>query len=96
MSDSWPIVHTLDDLCKDWDGSEIADEAETRVAVTCGTIRAAIDKIEGLDADLDSAVEVAWKRGATNWVRMNYPKHYERFTTGENVSPPSQEISSND
>ncbi len=79
----WKILHTLEDLCKDWDGSEIADEAETRVTVRCATIREAIDKIEGLDADLDSAIEVAWKRGATDWVRMNYPKHYERFTTGE-------------
>lgn len=40
------------------------------------------DKIEGLEADLDNAVEVAWKRGATEWVRLNYPKHYARFTAG--------------
>lgn len=51
------------------------------------TCEEAVDKIEGLEADLDSAVEVAWKRGATDWVRMNYPKHYERFTTGEDASP---------
>jgi hypothetical protein len=44
----------------------------------------AIDKIDGLEADLDSAVEVAWRRGAIDWVRMNYPKHYERLTTAEN------------
>lgn len=31
-----------------------------------------------LESDLDSAVEVAWKRGASDWVRLNYPKHYER------------------
>jgi hypothetical protein len=37
------------------------------------------DKIEGLEADLDSAVEVAFKRGAEEWVRLNYPKHYERL-----------------
>lgn len=37
------------------------------------------DKIDGLEADLDSAVEVAWKRGAHEWVRLNYPKHSERF-----------------
>jgi hypothetical protein len=34
------------------------------------------DKIEGLEADLDSAVEVAYRRGATDWVRMNYPAKY--------------------
>jgi hypothetical protein len=36
--------------------------------------------IECLEADLNSAVEVAWKRGAKDWVKLNYPKHYERFT----------------
>ena len=35
--------------------------------------------IEGLKADLDSAVEVAFLRGATEWVRINYPSHYERL-----------------
>jgi hypothetical protein len=42
------------------------------------------DKVDGLEADLDNAVEVAWKRGAHEWTRLNYPKHYARFTT-----PPS-------
>lgn len=41
------------------------------------------DRVEGLQADLDSAVEVAYKRGATEWVRLNYPKQYERLS-GEN------------
>lgn len=76
----WKIVHSLEDLCRDWDGTEMPDGAPTRVDVSCATIREAIDKIEGLDADLDSAIEVAWKRGARDWVRMNYPQHYARFT----------------
>lgn len=33
------------------------------------------DKIDGLEADLESAIEVAWNHGATDWVRMNYPSH---------------------
>lgn len=41
----------------------------------CQGCRAA-DKIEGLEADLDSAVEVAYRSGATEWVRMNYPAKY--------------------
>lgn len=41
------------------------------------------DKVDGLISDLDSAIEVAWNRGAYAWVRLNYPKHYERFTCGE-------------
>jgi outer membrane murein-binding lipoprotein Lpp len=38
------------------------------------------DKVEGLSSDLDSAIEVAFKRGATEWTRLNYPEHYKRFT----------------
>lgn len=33
----------------------------------------AADKIEGLEADLIEAVRVAWKCGAHDWVRLNYP-----------------------
>jgi hypothetical protein len=38
------------------------------------------DKVEGLTTDLDSAVEVAFKRGATEWVRLNYPDHFKRLS----------------
>jgi hypothetical protein len=41
------------------------------------------DKVEGLLSDLDAAIEVAWNRGAHDWVRVNYPKHYTRFVHGE-------------
>lgn len=41
------------------------------------------DKIEGLEADLDSAVEVAFRRGAYEWVRLNYPDIYERLSSKE-------------
>lgn len=76
---AWKIVHTLEDLCRDWDGREMADAEETRVTIHCDIIREAIDKIEGLDADLESAVETAYRRGATEWTRLNYPALYERF-----------------
>ncbi len=49
------------------DGDDIATRLE------------AIDKIEGLEDDLKSAVEVAWHRGATNWVKINYPRDAERL-----------------
>jgi hypothetical protein len=39
----------------------------------------AADKIEGLEADLQAAVEVAFRRGALDWTRLNYPKIYERM-----------------
>ncbi len=42
------------------------DDAATRLE--------AIDKIEGLEEDLKSAVTIAWKYGAKDWVRMNYPR----------------------
>ncbi len=34
------------------------------------------DKVDGLESDLDSAVETAYKRGATEWARLNYPNHW--------------------
>lgn len=38
------------------------------------------DKVDGLSSDLDAAVEVAFKRGATEWVRLNYPEHFTRLS----------------
>lgn len=35
--------------------------------------------IDGLKANLDSAIEIAFVHGATEWVRLNYPTHYERL-----------------
>ncbi len=35
--------------------------------------------IDGLTANLDSAVEAAFLHGATEWVRLNHPTHYERL-----------------
>ena len=39
-----------------------------------------IDKIDGLEADLENAVETAFKRGAVDWCKANYPLLYERFS----------------
>jgi hypothetical protein len=77
---AWKILHDLEDLCRDWDGREMDDAELTRIDVHCGVIREAIDKIKGLDADLQSAVEVAFKRGAVEWTRLNYPDIYKRLT----------------
>lgn len=35
--------------------------------------------IESLKADLDKAVEIAFLYGATEWVHVNYPTHYQRL-----------------
>lgn len=35
------------------------------------------DKAEGLESDLRQAVLVAWKRGAEEWCRLNYPQWVE-------------------
>lgn len=37
------------------------------------------EKIECLDSDLYLAVQVAYNRGAVDWVRLNYPKYYSQF-----------------
>lgn len=39
------------------------------------------DKVDGLQSDLDNAIEVAFKRGAIEWTRLNYPDHYARLAT---------------
>ena len=38
------------------------------------------DKAEGLEADLDEAVRIAFKYGAKTWVQMNYPAQYATLT----------------
>ena len=35
------------------------------------------DKAEGLESDLRSAVQVAWRRGAKEWARLNYPQYID-------------------
>lgn len=35
------------------------------------------DRAEGLESDLRQAVLVAWKRGAEEWCRLNYPQWVE-------------------
>lgn len=61
-------------LCEEAEGKDLA------VITAPDKITALIDEIEALRSDLDSAVEVAFKRGATEWTRLNYPEHYKRFT----------------
>ncbi|WP_425962633.1 BRCT domain-containing protein [Rhizobium nepotum] len=39
--------------------------------------------IDGLDSDLESAVEVAFKRGAEDWVRMKYPAQFARLVAAK-------------
>lgn len=44
-----------------------------------------LDKIEGLDSDLRSAVDVLFRRGddeAREWCRLNYPSWYPRAALG--------------
>lgn len=37
------------------------------------------DRAEGLEADLDNAIDVIWKRGGTYYISLNYPHHYVKF-----------------
>ena len=37
------------------------------------------DKVDALESELTSAVEVAYRHGAKEWVRLNYPKAYARL-----------------
>lgn len=51
------------------------------------TVEELMDKVEGLSADLDAAIEVAYNRGARDWVALNYPTHYERLEKKRQTKP---------
>lgn len=42
------LIERLRVMCIDWDGTDMADEAETISTVTCGTMREAADEITAL------------------------------------------------
>lgn len=52
------------------------DNLHTALAYEVDHLR---DRVDGLSNDLDAAVEVAFRHGAIDWVRMNYPTHFERL-----------------
>ncbi len=60
---------------------EVSDELESDMT-DCVMLEAA-DKIEGLECDLCSAVEVAWNHGAKDWVRANYRANADLFEQGD-------------
>lgn len=74
---AYGIGFSLDALAKLCEEAEGKDKA---VITDPSKILEMIDKIDSLSSDLDSAVEVAFKRGATEWVRLNYQQHYERLS----------------
>ena len=43
---------------------------------------------EGMEEDLYQAVLVAYRRGAVEWTRLNYPKWFDAISTGREVCPP--------
>jgi len=57
-----------------------AEAAEASLSAERAEVERLRDKVEGLTADIESAVEVAFKRGATDWTRLNYPTQYEALT----------------
>ncbi len=69
-------------------GCARADDAigcpELGASMENNTLRARVDELEdridGIESDLSSAVDVLFRRGddeAREWVRMNYPKQYD-------------------
>jgi hypothetical protein len=49
--------------------------ADALIGMGLGVVDEYLDKIDGLQSDLDNAVETAIKRGAVEWGRLNYPNH---------------------
>lgn len=75
-----PSLKRLRSMVEGW--KHLPDSAA--VTVPLADLRAALDKIDGLDEDLHSAVQVAFRRGATEWTRRNYPGWHAEFAA---VSP---------
>jgi hypothetical protein len=44
------------------------------------------NKIEGLESDLESAVQVAYNRGAVEWAKLNYPTWIDRLEANKKVA----------
>lgn len=40
-----------------------------------------LDKIDALSSELSDAVETAFRRGAVEWTKSNYPKIHEMLTS---------------
>lgn len=53
-----------------------AQQAEEAITL----LEEAADKIDGLETDLCEAVRIAFKYGAKDWVKMNYPDIHEALT----------------
>jgi len=59
----------------------------------CDQAAAAIERLsdsnEGLTEDLYQAVLVAYRSGAHDWVRLNYPQWINAISAGQEVAPVS-------
>lgn len=58
-------------------------------------LRSLSDSLQGTDEDLYQAVLVAYRRGAREWARLNYPKWIDRIArdASDHVSDPRQMVS---
>jgi hypothetical protein len=75
------------------DGPQAADTLERQAA----EIERLRSKVEGLESDLQDAVQIAYLRGATVWAQLNYPdiigwlsrsSEARAALTGEDMTPP--------
>ncbi len=72
-------VQTIYQLLCETEAPPDGEHYEGWIAMKIADALRVVGKIDGLEEDLKSAVQVAWHRGATEWVRMNYPKDAERL-----------------
>ncbi|WP_338575811.1 hypothetical protein V8J38_11435 [Brevundimonas olei] len=73
---------TITRYCGDLDGA-IVPHALLTEAAAC--IREMVEKREGLEEDLYQAVLVAYRRGAREWARLNYPALISRLEADEDA-----------
>ena len=55
----------------------------TGIYMTVKRCEQLMDKIQGLESDLENAVETAFLRGAREWTMLNYPEQYKHLIERE-------------
>lgn len=63
------------------------DALSAVAAEAAAALRDQQDRREGMEEDLYQAVLVAYRRGAVEWTRLNYPQWFGAISSGREVCP---------
>ena len=86
MTDHSALIERLELHAKDANTLELHGLAD-HITQAAAALRDQQDRHEGMEEDLYQAVLVAYRRGAVEWARLNYPKWFDAISTGREVCP---------